>query len=163
MNFPLLLEAVKLTRERGMTQFVETNAAWCTSEDRARDWLGQLSEGGLDSILISCSPFQSERIPLNRVIMAIETAGDLLGHGKVGVYQTQFIQEMSKFAVDETFPIKDYIKRYGEERAGQIFWDIYALIDSGRASYTLGHLTQRHQAKSFQRQNCQRELLYAHH
>ena len=55
MNFPLLLGAVKLTREGGMTQFVETNAAWCTSEDRARDWLGQLSEAGLDSILMDIS------------------------------------------------------------------------------------------------------------
>ena len=41
MNFPLLLEAVKLTREMGIDQFVETNAFWCTSEDRAYSWLEQ--------------------------------------------------------------------------------------------------------------------------
>ena len=163
MNFPLLLEAVKLTREAGMTQFVETNAAWCVSADRARDWLRQLSQVGLDSILISCSPFQSERIPLRRVLLAVEAAGELLGYDKVGVYQSQFIQEMSSFAVDETVSIEDYIEQYGAKKAGQIFWDIYGLIDSGRASYTLAHLTRRHPPKSFRSYNCRRELLYAHH
>jgi MoaA/NifB/PqqE/SkfB family radical SAM enzyme len=163
MNFPFLLEAVKLTRDRGMTQFVETNAMWCVSKDRAHDWLKQLAEAGLDSILISCSPFQSEKIPLRRVLLAVEAAGEIFGYGNVGVYQTQFIQEMSKFGVDETVSIEDYVERYGEERAGQIFWNIYGLIDSGRASYTLAHLTRRHPPESFRRYNCRRELLYAHH
>ena len=163
MNFPLLLEAVRLTREMGMRQFVETNAFWCTSEDKAYDWLGQLSAAGLDGILISCSPFQAEQVPLRRVLLAIKAAGDILDYGNVGVYQTQWMQEVSKFAVDETVPIEAYVERYGAEQAGRMFWNRYGLMDSGRSSYTLGHLTQKYQPERFRECNCRRELLYAHH
>ena len=163
MNFPLLLEAARLTREMGITQFVETNALWCTNEDRAYDWLGQLSAAGLDGILISCSPFQAEKVPLRRVLLAVEAAGKVFGYGSVGVYQTHCIREVSQFAVDETVPIEAYVERYGAERAGRMFWGMYGLIDSGRASYTLGHLTQKYPPERFRGYNCRRELLYAHH
>ena len=101
-----------------------------------------MSEAGLDSILISCSPFQAERIPLQRVLLAVKAAGEMLGYDNVGIYQSQFVREVSKFAVDETVSIETFLERYGEEKAGQIFWGVYGLIDIGRASYTLDHLTQ---------------------
>jgi hypothetical protein len=163
MNFPLLLEATKLTRKAGITQFVETNAFWCTSEDRAYDWLGQLSAAGLDGILVSCSPFQAESVPLRRALLAIKAAGEVLGYSNVGVYQTHCIQEISEFAIDETVPIEAYVERYGAEKAGRMFWGTYGLIDSGRASYTLDHLTRKYPPERFRGYNCRRELLYAHH
>ena len=163
MNFPLLLEATRLTREMGITQFVETNAFWCTSEDRAYDWLRQLSAAGLDGILISCSPFQAERIPLRNVLVAVKAAEEVFGYGNLGLYQAIFVQEVSNFAIDETVPIEAYVERYGVKKAGEIFWDTYGLIDSGRASYTLGHLTRKYPPKRFRGYNCRRELLYAHH
>ena len=163
MNFPLLLEATRLTREMGITQFVETNALWCTNEDRAYDWLGQLSAAGLDGILISCSPFQAEKVPLRRVLLAVNAAGEIFGYGKVGVYQTHCIQEVSEFAVDKTVPIEAYVERYGAKGAGRMFWGGYGLMDSGRASYTLDHLARKYPPETFQGYNCQRELLYAHH
>lgn len=163
MNFPLLLEAVRITSDMGITQFVETNAYWATSEDRAYDLLEQLSSAGMDGILISCSPFQAEKIPLRRVLLAVKAAGDVFGYSGVGIYQSQFVREVSKFAVDETVPVEAFIERYGEEKAGRIFWGNYGLIDSGRASYTLDHLTRKYPPETFRGYNCHRELLYAHH
>jgi hypothetical protein len=90
-------------------------------------------------------------------------AGEVLGYSNVGVYQTHCIQEISEFAIDETVPIEAYVERYGAEKAGRMFWGTYGLIDSGRASYTLDHLTRKYPPERFRGYNCRRELLYAHH
>lgn len=163
LNFDLLLEATRMVAERGFPQFVETNAYWCRSVEEGLERFGLLKEAGMNAVLISCSPFQQEKIPLRRVLNAIEAALEVFGRGGVMVYQAQCIRWTAEISVDEPVPIEAYIERHGPEGAGRLFWNEYGLIPGGRSGFTLGHLTRRHPPGAFRGLNCRKELLYPHH
>ncbi|HIE09556.1 MAG TPA: radical SAM protein [Armatimonadetes bacterium] len=122
-----------------------------------------LKEEGMNAVLISCSPFQQERIPLRRVLNAIEAGLSVFGRGGVMVYQGQCIRWVAEISTDEPVPIEAYIERYGSEGAGRLFWEEYGLIPGGRSGFTLGHLTRRHPPEAFMGLDCRRELLYPNH
>jgi len=163
LDFDLLLAAAEIVATRGVPQFVETNASWCLGEEDVRTKFAALKEAGVGSILISCSPFQSETIPLRRVAVAIKVAFDIFGGRNVTVYLPHCIDQVRAFSMDEPVPLQAYVERYGEKRAGEMFWDEYGLIGGGRASYLLGHLTRRLPAEAFQGENCAAEILFPHH
>ncbi|HID06759.1 MAG TPA: radical SAM protein, partial [Armatimonadetes bacterium] len=163
LNFELLLEATKIVAQHGIFQFVETNAGWCRNERIAYEKLYELKSLGMDAILISCSPFQAEHIPLQRTLTAIRVACDVFGERNVIVYLPQCIEWVKQFSVERTVPIEAYIERYGMRQVGHMLWEQYGLIGGGRSSYHLGHLTRKFPAERFRGQNCMLELLYPHH
>ncbi len=163
LNFDLLVEATRRVAERGFPQFVETNAYWCKDKATGLERFRILHDAGMNAVLISCSPFQSERIPLRRVLYAIESALEVFGPRGVMVYQTQCINWVAEFSVDEPVPLEAYIERYGPDGAGRLFWLKYNLIPGGRSGFTLGHLTARHPPEAFEGENCEHELLHPHH
>ena len=163
LDFDLLLGAAEIVAGRGVPQFVETNAAWCLDVDDATRKFAALKKAGVGSILISCSPFQSETIPLNRVALAIKAALEVFGSRNVTIYLPHCIDQIAAFSTDKPVPLQAYIERYGEKRAGWMFWEQYGLIGGGRSSYRLGHLTQRLSAEAFEGQNCASEILFPHH
>jgi hypothetical protein len=163
LDFDLLVQATRIVAERGVPLFAETDASWCTGQADAREKFAALKNAGMDSILISCSPFQSETIPLNRVATAIKAAFEVFGSRNTTVYLPHCIDQIQAFSTDKPVPLDVYIERYGEERAGRMFWDEYGLIGGGRASYRLGHLTKRSGAEAFQGEHCAAEILFPHH
>ena len=58
--YPLLLEALRLARERGLETGLVTNAYWATSERDAELWLRPLVDLGLSDVSISLDTFHSE-------------------------------------------------------------------------------------------------------
>ena len=163
LDFDLLLAAVEVVAARGVPQFVETNASWCLDEQDIMDKFIALKNAGMGSILISCSPFQSETIPLKRVAVAIKTALEVFGGRNVTVYLPHCIDQIRAFSTEKPVPLEAYVERYGEKKAGEMFWDQYGLIGGGRASYRLGHLTQRVSAEAFRGETCAAEILFPHH
>lgn len=163
LNFELLLEAAKIVAARGVYQFVETNAGWCNDEKTTFEKLRELKAMGMNGILISCSPFQAEHIPLRKVLVLAKVACEVFGESNVGIYQTKCIKWLSRFGINELVPLERFVKEYGEKRAGWMFWHEYGLIGGGRASYRLGHFTQKFEPERFKGQNCALELLYPHH
>jgi len=163
LNFDLLLAAAEIVAARGVPQFVETNASFCLDAQDTANKFAALKQAGVGSILISCSPFQSETIPLNRVAVATRAAFDVFGERNVTIYLPHCIDQIRAFSTDQPVPLEAYIERYGEKKAGEMFWDQYGLIGGGRASYRLGHLTQRFPAEAFQGENCAAEILFPHH
>jgi hypothetical protein len=163
LDFDLLVRATEIVAKRGVPQFAETNAAWCTDEEDGREKFTALKNAGMDSILISCSPFQSETIPLSRVAVAIKAAFEVFGSRNTTVYLPHCIDQIKAFSADRPVPLQAYIERYGEERVGQMFWEEYGLIGGGRASYRLGHLAKRSGAEAFEGENCLAEILFPHH
>jgi len=163
LDFDLLLQAVRIVKERGVPQFVETNASWCLDQRDVRERFSVLKDAGMESILISCSPFQGETIPLSRVATAIKAAFDVFGARNTTVYLPHCIDQIKAFSADKPVPLEAYIERYGEKRVGQMLWEEYGLIGGGRASYRLGHLTERSGAEAFEGDNCAAEIPFPHH
>ncbi len=163
LDFDLLIRATEIVAKRDVPQFVETNASWCADGEEVREKFTALKNAGMGSILISCSPFQSETIPLSRVATAIKAAFEVFGAKSTTVYLPHCIDQIKAFSADKPVPLEAYIERYGEKRVGEMFWDEYGLIGGGRASYRLGHLTRRVGAEAFEGDNCFAEILFPHH
>lgn len=163
LDFDLLLGAAQIVAKRGVPQFVETNAAWCVNREDAARKFAALKQAGVGSILISCSPFQSETIPLNRVALATKAAFEVFGSRNVTIYLPHCIDQIAAFSTDKPVPLDAYIERYGEKKAGRMFWEQYGLIGGGRSSYRLGHLTQKLPAEAFEGKSCSAEILCPHH
>ena len=113
--------------------------------------------------MISCSPFHAETIPLERTLLAIRMALEIFGRHGVIVYLSEWLEQIQSFDSGGTTALGEYVKVYGPQSAGRLFWEGYGLISGGRSGYRLGHLIKGRPATDFRSENCQREILYAHH
>jgi hypothetical protein len=163
LNFPRLLSAVEAANQLGIPCYAETNAGWCVREDLVAERFTILRQAGLQAILISCSPFHAETISPARTLMAIQIAQRVFGAERVIVYLPEWIDQVTRFELEEPTPLYRYIEVYGESEAGKLFWEGYGLIPGGRSGYRLGHLRRRDPASVYKGQNCAVEILYAHH
>ena len=57
LYYPLVLETLRLAKERGLKRGIVTNCYWATSVDDARLWLEPLLELGIDSLAVSDDEF----------------------------------------------------------------------------------------------------------
>ncbi len=163
LKFPLLLETTEIAAELGIHIYVETNAGWCVREDLAEKRFKALHKVGMRAILISCSPFHNESIPLEHTIMAIRKARHIFGQQNTIVYMADWLQVMNSFGEEQPVPLEAYNQAFGEQEAGRMFWTGYGLISGGRAGYRLAHLTPKRSHQNFQGLTCHHELLYAQH
>ncbi len=164
LNFELLLFAVEECRKRNLEiEYVETNAGWCRSFEEALEKFERLKEAGLERILISCSPFHAETVPLKRTLWAIEAARKVFGPENTVVYMSHFLELIRDFGTERPVPLREWIRRYGERRAGEVFWKGYALFSGGRAGFELGDLTQRFPYQLFKNRSCATEILLSRH
>ncbi|MEW6557871.1 MAG: radical SAM protein [Elusimicrobiota bacterium] len=164
LNFPLLLEAVKETINSNIyLGYVETNAGWWQYENEISAKFSELRKVGLKRILISCSPFHAENIPLKRTLYAIENAYNIFGKDGVIIYMEHCVFEIATFGTDDTVPIEKWIEKYGKEETGRIFWQGYGLIPGGKSGYYLGDLTKKYSAERFADETCEFEILKSQH
>jgi hypothetical protein len=163
LNFPLLLSTVRIASRLNLPVYVETNAAWAVDSETVKSRFEMLHEAGLQAMLISCSPFHAESIPLRRTLMAIDQAITTFGMEQVFVFLAEWIDQIWRFGDRTPVALQHYVDSYGFEPAGLLFWDGYSLISGGRAGYALGAYTERLPAEEFQYLNCQDEILYASH
>ena len=164
LNFPLLLKTVETaSRLKLYANYVETNASWCVDEDDVKEKFTLLKKSGLMRIFISCSPFHSEYIPLERVLLAIKIGQEVFGRENTIVYMEHFVDLISKISIKETIPLEKWINLFGEKTAGYIFWEGYSLIPGGRSGLTLKHLWKRYPAIYFKGKNCYFEILESQH
>ncbi len=161
--FDLLLEGTRIAADLGITVYAETSAAWCVDEKSARDRFAALRAAGLAAILISCSPFHAEKIPVVRTLRAARAALEVFGTGGVIVYRPEFLEIVEQFGLDRPTPLSRYEELLGDEGAGQVLWGGYGLIAGGRAGYKLGHLVPSQEAEIFADESCAGEILFAHH
>jgi hypothetical protein len=165
LHFDLLLEGARIAKGLGIAAYVETSGAWCADESEAVERFAALRDAGLQAVLVSCSPFHAEHIPLARTLRAIRAAWEVFGPRRVTVYLPDFLDIVQRIgdALERPTPLARYEELFGLEEARRILWDGYGLISGGRAGYALGHLTSKHPPQVFGRMNCAAELLYAQH
>ncbi len=164
IKFDFLVNAVRQARELGLyLDYVETNAAWCVSASDVKKKFEALREAGLERVLVSCSPWHAEKVPLKNTLLAAEVARQIFGPQGVIVYIREFVDLIAEFGTDKPVPLKRWTDKYGEQRAGTIFWEGYGLIPGGRSGYHLGHLVPARKAESFAGQDCGSELMLSRH
>lgn len=164
LNFPLLLDAVKMTTSINVELgYIETNAGWCRDEDDVYNKFQALYDAGLRRIFISCSPFHAEKIPLRNTFLAIKVAQGIFGTDNIIIYLAHCFDQIAQFDFDNPVGIEKYIEKFGKEKAGEMLWTGYGLIPGGRSGYHLGDLCKKHSVISFKGQNCTFEILYSRH
>ena len=78
LYYPVLVKAVELARERGMSTGLVTNCYWATSEEDAALWLGPLARLKLDDFTVSEDEFHGgtgEDTPPRRALAAAAGLG----------------------------------------------------------------------------------------
>ena len=163
LNYPLLLAATEIASGLCIPVYLETNGGWCRDLDQVEARFRELRQASLGAVLVSVSPFHQEAIPLKRPLEAITAARSVFGAGRVMVYQSDWLPELSRHGLGERVPLACYLEDYGKERAGLHLWMNFGLISGGRAGYRLGDWIPKRPAESFRSQNCQEELLHAQH
>lgn len=101
LNFELLCRITKLSQEFGIpSTFVETNCFWCKDNKTAREKLHQLKEAGLRGMLISINPFLLERIPFERIKIAVKVSKEIFNINVI-IYQEFFYQQFMEWKIVE--------------------------------------------------------------
>ena len=143
--------------------YVETNGFWAWSDEKAETILMNLKEAGLKRILVSCSPFHLEFIPMERVKRAVQIGRKIFGSHGVCIYTDYFYNQLQSIEEKKTYVLEEYLDAVGRERASLEFSSDYSLIPNGRAAVQLAHLYEHHPASDFFKENCQKELSSPHH
>ena len=117
--------------------YVETNSAWFRDEDSALALVTGLKEKGLNSLLVSISPFHNRHIPLARVkgvMAACRRAG-------VGVFPwiPDFYDELEALGDERPHAPEEFAAAYGRDywtRIPQRYW----IHLGGRAASTFARI-----------------------
>jgi hypothetical protein len=160
----LVISVIKKAVELDLPiDYVETNAFWCWNDEKTWSVFQRLKEAGLRAVLVSCSPFHLEFIPMEKVQRAIHVGRKVFGSNGVLIYTSYFYQQLQQLAPKQTLPLEDYIEAVGSERASLAFSTEYGLIPNGRAATRLHHLFQHYDVSHFSGETCKCELSSPHH
>jgi hypothetical protein len=104
-------------------EYVETNCSWSKDIESAKALLSELREKGLNTLLVSISPFHNEGIPFSKVqgvLKAAQKAG-------VGIFPwvSDFISDLSQFDAARTHSLDEYRQKFGDnylKRILQRYW-----------------------------------------
>ncbi|MFC1569994.1 radical SAM protein [bacterium] len=143
--------------------YVETNGFWCRQKDSALALMQRMKDAGLQSILVSCSPFHQEFIPFESVQNAVHIAEQVFGPSGVLIYTSYFYDQLSNIHPKQPLPFELYIDAIGEEKASMAFATEYGLIPNGRAATQLAYLYDHRPASAYFGETCKRELSSPHH
>ena len=114
-------------------EYVETNSSWFQDIESAKRLLAMLQQKGLQTLLVSISPFHNEQIPFARIQGVIEAANQ----AGVGIFPwiTDFISDLSQFDPAKSHSLDEYRYVYGDNYLNQIL-QRYWIHLGGRALET---------------------------
>jgi len=119
-----LAAVLEAARRAGMgIDYVETSSAWFVDENQAVEVLERLRAAGLDTLLISISPFHNARIPFARVrgvITACRRAGI-----QVFPWVNAFVRDLDRLGADRPHAMTEFAAAYGRDylkRIPERYW-----------------------------------------
>jgi hypothetical protein len=144
-------------------EYVETNSAWYKDPDSAMTILLKLRKRGLQTLLVSISPFHNEFIPFCRIQGVIEVAHQV----GIGIlpWISDFIADLSVLDAAGTHSLKEFEERFGRDylkRLLQRYW----IHMGGRALETFRPYLAKKSAQEICDKNgggCAAELLNTQH
>ena len=109
-----LVEALDAAAEAGIDiDYVETNSAWFRDPESAAETLNRLKAQGLQTLLISISPFHNEHIPFARV-EGVVTAAQRCGI-RLFPWVEDFIQDLRVFDAARTHTLGEFEAHFGPD------------------------------------------------
>lgn len=100
-------------KKRVAIEYIETNSSWFTDDKKADAMLKRLWGLGVDTLLLSISPYHNEYIPFEKV-RSVAAACERAGIG-VFPWQPEFITEISRMGDDKHHSRAEYEKAYGKK------------------------------------------------
>jgi len=129
-----LTAVLKVASELGVSvEYVETNSSWFKDIQSAETLLTDLRKQGLDTLLVSISPFHNEHIPFFKVKGVMEAARC----AGVGIFPwvTDFVADLSQFDPHKTHSLAEFSDVFGRNYLLQVL-DRYWIHMGGRALQT---------------------------
>lgn len=77
MFYPLMLEGIRLAKQKGFKAGIVSNGYWSTNEDDARLWLEPLAQAGIDDLAVSLDELHYNDAADSPASIALKAAGDL--------------------------------------------------------------------------------------
>ncbi len=108
-----LLKVLAVFKQARMgLDYVETNCSWYTNRKTAVNRLKELRQAGLNTILVSISPFHNEYIPLNKTLGVIQAAGE----AGIGIFPwvERFLSDLQQFGPSKPHTLEQYEERFGD-------------------------------------------------
>lgn len=164
LDFGRLLRIQRLATEFGIPiEYVETNAGWCVDDDTTRERLETLRDAGLGCMLVSCSPFHAERVPVSRVTTAVRIGYEVFGSGGVILWVPEFYRQLSRISPDSTISLDQYVEFVGLDTARYMIRTGYSLISGGRVGYGLAPYYEHCPPEFCESDTCRMEILESGH
>ncbi|OGV40366.1 MAG: hypothetical protein A2X48_23700 [Lentisphaerae bacterium GWF2_49_21] len=136
-----LLEVLKVAKKTGVAiEYVETNSSWFKDEKSACAILEKLKPHGLETVLVSVSPFHNEFIPFMKV-KGVINACRITGVG-IFPWMKTFIPETGSFDETSIHNLEEYEQRYGKKYMIDLI-SRYGLTMRGRALRTYAEKLNR--------------------
>ncbi|MGD8989918.1 MAG: radical SAM protein [Desulfobacterales bacterium] len=138
--------------------YVETNSSWFKDKDSAVAMLSQLHEKGLQTLLVSISPFHNEFIPFTKVKGVVDAARKT----GIGIFPwiSDFLRDLSELDETGTHALAEYEALFGHDyikNLPQRYW----IHMGGRALNTLRPYFANRSAEQILKENadnCAAEL-----
>ncbi|ADQ07964.1 Radical SAM domain protein [Caldicellulosiruptor hydrothermalis 108] len=134
LNFEGLKKVIHKANENGIyIEYIETNASWVENEDKVKRRLKELKNLGIETILVSISPFHNEYIPFKKVLKLIQ----LMDEVGIGIFPwiEGFVNEIRRLNIDKTHSLSEYKDLFGENYI-RLLPQRYYLTLNGRAIKT---------------------------
>ena len=123
---------LKIAHDLGVAvEYVETNSSWFKDSRSAVAFLTDLRARGLDTLLVSISPFHNEHIPFSKVKGVVEAAH----RAGVGIFPwvTDFVSDLSQLDPHKTHSLTEFSELFGRDYLLQVL-ERYWVHMGGRSS-----------------------------
>ena len=129
-----LAAVLKIADNLGIAvEYVETNSSWFKDSETAADFLTDLRARGLNTLLVSISPFHNQHIPFFKVKGVIEAARQ----AGLGIFPwvTGFVSDLSQLDPRKTHSLAEFSDVFGRDYLLQVL-ERYWIHMGGRALET---------------------------
>lgn len=137
-----LIQVLEIARETGVRiDYVETNSSWYQDLDSAVARLKELKSRGLETLLVSISPFHNEHIPFQKVKGVIEACR--VTRMAAFPWISDFYRELEAFDPATPHRLKEYEEKFGAHYLHTIparYWIHFG----GRAVQTFAPILETH-------------------
>lgn len=149
---------IAIYRAGGRVDYVETNCAWHVREETTVKVLSELADTGLQSLLVSISPFHNESIALHKVLGVLECCRQV--GMQVLPWTADFLSELSQLDTSRPHSLAELKEVFGPDYLADI-GGRYWVHPGGRALDTFRSLSGTSTAEAIIRasaDSCRREL-----
>lgn len=161
INFPLLLESVKICKNYEIPFFVETNCYWAKNEEATKEKLNKLKENGLNSIMLSYSIFYVYKVPIENFENAMKKSFEIFGKENVTFYTMNAYKIVKEVGITGTMNFEKCVKIIGEKKFLNFLRDY--IVPKGKCLYTLENWFFKFSPEKFKGANCIAEFLNPYH